>query len=153
MELKTIKHNPDVIEFRIKYSKVPLWVWVPLDFFFPTILFAAVVLLGVYSIFFWSLMITIIVLRIWVRKQVITEEFLIVMRGLGVQLGSVFVNGKSTQQFIEKKQIKNLIINEGIKSYKIVYYLAFMVEGKDKLVIPFQVCSVLVSNKITRVNN
>jgi len=137
MELKTKKHNPDVVEFRVRNTKNPFWGWVPLDVFFPTILLISLVLLGVGSILFWILVGLLIILRISMRNQVVMEEALTVMRGLGIQLETVYRSGKAVQHFIEKKQIKDVIINEGIKSYKIVCYICILVEGQDKMTIAF----------------
>jgi len=140
LELKTKRHNPDVVEFKVRYSNQPFWIWVPLDFFAPTILFISLILIGYQSMLFWALVSILIVIRIWLRRTIIVEETLTVIRGLGIQVGTKFKNGSSTQTFIEKKRVKNLIINEGVKSYQVIFYLAFLIEGDEKMTLAFPVC-------------
>ena len=42
-------------------------------------------------------------------------------------------------QFVDKQSLRAVILNEGIVLIKIVVYMAFIVEGEDKLVVPFMV--------------
>jgi hypothetical protein len=67
------------------------------------------------------------------------QETIIVIRELGVQLETRYHSGKQTHTFIDKQKIKSIIINEGIVCYDIVFYMAFIVEGKNKIVLAFQV--------------
>jgi hypothetical protein len=62
-----------------------------------------------------------------------------VLKELGVQLQTKTFSGKKTIVFIDKTKIKSIIINEGIHLYQVVYYLAFIVEGKEKMVLAYQV--------------
>ncbi len=61
------------------------------------------------------------------------------LKELGVQLQTKTFSGKKTIVFIDKTKIKSIIINEGIHLYQVVYYLAFIVEGKEKMVLAYQV--------------
>jgi hypothetical protein len=107
--------------------------------FAPTILFIAGVLLGARSWFFWSLIVVLGIARLSLRRHVVVQESLLVMRGVGVQLGTLYSNGRREQQLIQQAHIKNVIINEGIKSYKVMFYMAFLVEGVDHMLIAFPV--------------
>jgi hypothetical protein len=46
-------------------------------------------------------------------------------------------------QFVDLGSVRGVIINEGITHQRIVYYLAFIVEGRESLLIAFQVLSIL----------
>jgi len=61
-----------------------------------------------------------------------------VIRELGVQLETKYSSGKRSFLFIDKAHIKSIIINEGIKSYGFIFYMAFIVEGQDKMILAFQ---------------
>jgi len=65
------------------------------------------------------------------------EESLVVIRDLGVQLETKYLSGKKTHRFIEKQRIKSIIINEVIKSYNFIFYMAFVVEGNDRMILAF----------------
>lgn len=42
------------------------------------------------------------------------------------------------QQFLDKAKIKAILINEGITMHRVVFYLAFVVDGRDKMVVAFE---------------
>lgn len=44
----------------------------------------------------------------------------------------------SCEQFLDKAKIKAILINEGITMHRVVFYLAFVVEGRDKMVVAFE---------------
>lgn len=66
-------------------------------------------------------------------------ESLTVIQEFGVQIVTTRMNGLKRRIFIERDQIDSLIINEGISFPDVVTYLAFVVKGKEKLLLPFQV--------------
>lgn len=41
-------------------------------------------------------------------------------------------------QFLDKAKIKAILINEGITMHRVVFYLAFVVAGRDKMVVAFE---------------
>ena len=41
-------------------------------------------------------------------------------------------------QFLDKAKIKAILINEGITMHRVVFYLAFVVTGRDKMVVAFE---------------
>lgn len=74
-----------------------------------------------------------------VVKVVIKLESLTIIRELGVQIQTKYYSGKQTQLFIDKKRIKSVIINEGIKSFSVLFYMAFVVDKNKKMILAFQV--------------
>eukprot|EP01133_Synstelium_polycarpum_P013887 gene13887-16381_t len=60
------------------------------------------------------------------------------MRELGVQLRKKTILNKVTVKFIDKTKIQSIIINEGISKYHVSFYMAFIVEGKQKMVLAFE---------------
>ncbi len=66
-------------------------------------------------------------------------ESLLVVRGLGLQISSKLYSGKEKKVFIEKKKIESIIINEGVQAWSILYYMAILVKGKEKMILPFEV--------------
>lgn len=41
-------------------------------------------------------------------------------------------------KFLDRTKIRAVLINEGITMHRVVMYLAFVVQGRDKLVIAFE---------------
>lgn len=41
-------------------------------------------------------------------------------------------------KFLDKAKIKAILINEGITMHRVVFYLAFVVAGRDKMVVAFE---------------
>lgn len=41
-------------------------------------------------------------------------------------------------QFLDKAKIKAILINEGITMHRVVFYLAFVVEGRKQMVVAFE---------------
>jgi len=52
-----------------------------------------------------------------------------------VQVIKKYFNGKEKHQFIDKTKITAIIINEGIKSYDVLFYMAIIMEGHNKMVL------------------
>jgi hypothetical protein len=69
----------------------------------------------------------------------VVEESMLVMQDLGVQLTTRYRSGKETHTFIDKSKITSVIINEGITLYHTIYYMSFIVQEKDKMVLAFRV--------------
>ncbi|CBJ31445.1 glycosyltransferase [Ectocarpus siliculosus] len=68
----------------------------------------------------------------------VREEFLLVVRELGVQVTTKYVDGREKTTFLDKAKIKAILINEGITMHRVVFYLAFVVAGRDKMVVAFE---------------
>lgn len=43
------------------------------------------------------------------------------------------------KQFLDLQRVRAVLINEGITMHRVVYYLAFVVEGRDRLLVAFPV--------------
>eukprot|EP00904_Undaria_pinnatifida_P009414 jgi/Undpi1/5602/HiC_scaffold_2.g00878.m1 len=68
----------------------------------------------------------------------VQEESLLVVRELGVQVTTKYVDGREKSTFLDKAMIKAILINEGITMHRVVFYLAFVVTGRDKMVVAFE---------------
>eukprot|EP01101_Sappina_pedata_P003992 TRINITY_DN1633_c0_g1_i2.p3 TRINITY_DN1633_c0_g1~~TRINITY_DN1633_c0_g1_i2.p3 ORF type:complete len:128 (+),score=34.68 TRINITY_DN1633_c0_g1_i2:160-543(+) len=65
-------------------------------------------------------------------------ESLLVIPDIGVQVITKYYGGKSIHRFVDKTQIKSIVINEGIHSFRVIFYMAFIVKGQDKMIIAFE---------------
>ncbi|KAG0366637.1 GPI-GlcNAc transferase complex, PIG-H component-domain-containing protein [Gamsiella multidivaricata] len=79
-----------------------------------------------------------IVSRIVVKLFMVTEETILVIRDVGVQVKTVYLGGRSSSRFIDRSKISDIIINEAITMMHIRVYMAIIVEGEDKMVVVFQ---------------
>ncbi|KAF9187015.1 hypothetical protein BGZ49_004121, partial [Haplosporangium sp. Z 27] len=68
----------------------------------------------------------------------VTEETILVIRDVGVQVKTVYLGGRSSSRFIDRSKISDIIINEAITMLHIRVYMAIIVEGEDKMVVVFQ---------------
>ncbi|GAM28489.1 hypothetical protein SAMD00019534_116650, partial [Acytostelium subglobosum LB1] len=91
---------------------------------------------SIFKSFMFVMIIAIIAIRLCLKMFIIREESLTVIRELGIQLRKKYLL-KETVEFIEKSRISSIIINEGISRYRVVYYMAFIVEGKQKMILAF----------------
>ena len=74
----------------------------------------------------------------WLAKRLQTvEESVLCVQGLGLQLRSRTGSGVESYRFYERAKITNVLINEGFVLFEPRYYLAFAVEGLDRLVLAF----------------
>ena len=71
----------------------------------------------------------------------ITEESLLVIRGLGIQTStsSNTYLSKATTRFIPTTQIQDIVIHEAFKGFEVRFYLAVIVEGEKDVVVVFPV--------------
>ena len=91
--------------------------------------------------FSWPLTILLIwSLGSWLyMSATILEESIVVIRDLGVQIRRTYASGKHTAIFIEKARIQDLVMIEGIKSYCVIYYIAFILNDTTRMILPFEV--------------
>eukprot|EP01103_Thecamoeba_quadrilineata_P021552 TRINITY_DN993_c0_g1_i6.p1 TRINITY_DN993_c0_g1~~TRINITY_DN993_c0_g1_i6.p1 ORF type:complete len:104 (-),score=12.19 TRINITY_DN993_c0_g1_i6:191-502(-) len=68
----------------------------------------------------------------------IKKESLLVIPDMGVQVTTVHFSGKRNDLFIDKTKIQSIIINEGIQCFRVIFYMAFIVKGHDKMIIAFE---------------
>lgn len=73
-----------------------------------------------------------------------------VIRDLGVELETKYCSGKQRHVFLDKSKIKSIIINEGITWGRVVFYMAFIVEGRDRMVLAFEVNTTPLLQCLTR---
>ncbi|KAG0258541.1 hypothetical protein DFQ27_004601 [Actinomortierella ambigua] len=78
------------------------------------------------------------VYRIASKILMVTEETILVIRDVGVQVKTVYLGGRSVSRFIDRSRIADIIINEAITMMHIRVYMAIIVEGEDRMVVVFQ---------------
>ncbi|RIB27112.1 GPI-GlcNAc transferase complex, PIG-H component-domain-containing protein, partial [Gigaspora rosea] len=66
------------------------------------------------------------------------KESILSIRDIGIQVETVYINGRTVSRFIERSKISDIIINEGITMLQVKFYMAIIVEGQDKMVVVFQ---------------
>lgn len=71
----------------------------------------------------------------------ITEESLLVIRGLGIQTTSSPATylSKAATRFIPTTQVQDIVIHEAFKGFEVRFYLAALVEGEPNAVVVFPV--------------
>ncbi len=69
----------------------------------------------------------------------ICAESVLVMAGLGVQLRTLHYGNRERFVFLDKRRIADVIVNEAIvRQSDVITYLAFVIQGEDKLAIAFE---------------
>ncbi|PYH97368.1 phosphatidylinositol N-acetylglucosaminyltransferase [Aspergillus ellipticus CBS 707.79] len=68
-----------------------------------------------------------------------TEESLLVIRGLGIQMStsSQTYLSKASTRFIPTTQIQDIVIHEAFKGFEVRFYLAVIVAGESEVVVVF----------------
>ncbi|KAN0035675.1 hypothetical protein ACTA71_004959 [Dictyostelium dimigraforme] len=142
MEYSCIPINNDVREYKISRKDRSLITYFDLFLLFSficTILkhqFYAQSLFKSFSCYF---LFALILFRFYLKFFIVKEESLIVMREIGVQLKrKYFLRPSTVVEFIEKSKIEQIVINEGITKHNVIFYMAFIVEGKNKMVLAFE---------------
>ncbi|KAF9105614.1 hypothetical protein BGX27_009547 [Mortierella sp. AM989] len=107
------------------------------DFMLAPLCLSLVYTLGT-TITCYTVITLLIVFRIVVKLFMVTEETILVIRDVGVQVKTVFLGGRSSSRFIDRSKISDIIINEAITMMHIRVYMAIIVEGEDKMVVVFQ---------------
>ncbi|KAL1921208.1 uncharacterized protein VTP21DRAFT_10924 [Calcarisporiella thermophila] len=79
-----------------------------------------------------------LLLWLWSKCNTVTQESLLIIRDLGIQVRTVYADGRATSQFIDRAKLSDIIINEGITLWQVKFYMALMVEGHDRLVVVFE---------------
>eukprot|EP00744_Colponema_vietnamica_P019927 GILI01028241.1.p1 GENE.GILI01028241.1~~GILI01028241.1.p1 ORF type:complete len:178 (+),score=29.46 GILI01028241.1:40-573(+) len=72
------------------------------------------------------------------KMSMVKEESLLIIQELGVQIKRRYYSGKERHLFIDRTKIVDIIINEGFTMHSVIFYMAFIVQGKDKMVLPFE---------------
>jgi hypothetical protein len=67
----------------------------------------------------------------------VVQESVACVRGLGVQVTTVFDDGSREVCFIDAASVKGIVINEGMRTCKVRYYLAVVAAGRRSMVLLF----------------
>jgi hypothetical protein len=78
------------------------------------------------------------VCRVLWRLYSIKQESVYVIRDMGIQLNRRRFIGFQSCRFIEKSKISAVVINEGITCGDIIFYLAILIRGQNKMVLVFE---------------
>lgn len=75
------------------------------------------------------------------RANTLSEESLLVLRGLGIQTTSSSASYLSTSstRFIPTTSIQDILIHEAFKGFEVRFYLAIVVEHEQDVVVVFPV--------------
>lgn len=69
----------------------------------------------------------------------VSEESLLLIRGVGLQIRTTYKLFNRTQtQFIDRARITDILINEGITRSQVRYYLAIFVKDDGKMAVVFE---------------
>ncbi|KAL0075563.1 hypothetical protein J3Q64DRAFT_1853225 [Phycomyces blakesleeanus] len=70
---------------------------------------------------------------IWSKYKTIHHESLLVMRDIGIQVKTVYWGGSVVSKFISRRDIEDVVINEGINFWQIKSYIAILVKDQEKM--------------------
>jgi hypothetical protein len=66
-------------------------------------------------------------------------ESLVVMRDVGVQVNTQFMDGRQVTRFINQRQIKDILINEAlVRWFQCRFYLTIVLRDSDRTVVVFE---------------
>ncbi|CAG8614134.1 12986_t:CDS:2 [Gigaspora rosea] len=86
----------------------------------------------------YGICITLLIIWLWTKFNIVKQESILSIRDIGIQVETVYINGRTVSRFIERSKISDIIINEGITMLQVKFYMAIIVEGQDKMVVVFQ---------------
>ncbi|EGC37305.1 hypothetical protein DICPUDRAFT_77082 [Dictyostelium purpureum] len=138
MDYSCIPINNDVREYRVSRKSTSIFTffdWFLLFTFFCTIIKHQYYNQSLFKSFSTYFLILLILFRFYLKLFIVKEESLIVMRELGVQLRRKYILRPERVEFIEKNKIEQIVINEGIAKHNVIFYMAFIVEGKNKAMV------------------
>ncbi|CAE8686489.1 unnamed protein product, partial [Polarella glacialis] len=78
------------------------------------------------------------ILRMAYKSRQVVEESVVAMRGLGLELRTRTRGGRTTTDFVEASQIKDIVIAEGLTMFDAFYYLSVEVQNSQRTRLPFQ---------------
>lgn len=132
MEYQDLDLGEDIREFRVVAPPARL----------SPVLDGGLVLLMLLGVYVSTLALSVVALVVLVARVYsvlfrVKQESLLVMRDLGVQLRTVYNSGRVVRTFIDRENILDIIINEGITGCRILYYLAVVVKGEKRMSVVF----------------
>ncbi len=74
---------------------------------------------------------------LWWSLTTITQESITVLHGVGVVLQTQRRLARSASVYIELDKVRSVIINEGLTTTDVQYYLAFIILGSDTMAVAF----------------
>ncbi|RGB40912.1 GPI-GlcNAc transferase complex, PIG-H component-domain-containing protein [Rhizophagus diaphanus] len=86
----------------------------------------------------YSISIAMIIIWIWLKLNIVKEESILSIRDVGIQVKTIYMNGRSVSRFIDKSKISDIIINEGITMLQVKFYMTIIVDGQDRMVVVFE---------------
>ena len=73
------------------------------------------------------------------KNAAVLAESLLVVRDLGLQIRTRFALGAQRSRFVDRAHLADIILNEGITYQSVIFYLAVVVQGEDRLLVVFNV--------------
>ncbi|TMW62172.1 hypothetical protein Poli38472_009665 [Pythium oligandrum] len=73
-----------------------------------------------------------------ISGSAIVQESVLVTPSLGVQLAKRRRNGTTAVRFVDRSEIRAVVVNEAIVFNDVVYYIALMTEKDDNMVLVFE---------------
>ncbi|RUS25869.1 hypothetical protein BC938DRAFT_471534 [Jimgerdemannia flammicorona] len=107
------------------------------DLFYLLVVVATAAVLG-NSDWTWVMCGVIIVYWVWSKCNIVKEESILSIRDVGVQVKTVYTGGRVVSRFIDRSDICDIVINEGITMLQVKFYLAIIVEAQDRMVVVFE---------------
>jgi len=86
----------------------------------------------------WLWLALFLALYVRYKLRLVSEESLLVIRDLGVQVQTVYCTGVTEQRFIDRAHIADVVINEGIRMQQVVYYLTVILHGQTTMQVVFE---------------
>ncbi|XP_064602082.1 phosphatidylinositol N-acetylglucosaminyltransferase subunit H-like [Liolophura sinensis] len=76
----------------------------------------------------WSAWVPVVLLLVlvWKLTLTVTEESILVLRSCGLQVKTTYLIGRSATQFVDMAQVKDIVINEGIRMHQVICYLSVL---------------------------
>lgn len=71
------------------------------------------------------------------KASTITEESMMIMQDLGIQLTTTTLMGTKRHTFIDRGRITDVVINEGITMCRVIYYMGFIVDDKQSIILAY----------------
>lgn len=81
-----------------------------------------------------------------------SQESLLVVRDLGVQIKTTYPFKRTCCRFIDKSKIGQIIINEGITAFQVKFYLAVLISGEDHMEVVYKANITIISIYKNNVN-
>ena len=106
------------------------------------ILFLSVIFSGLFQLSFVTtitiLLPGLFLLALRIRYGPVESESLMTVEEIGIQLSTVYFDGRTESKFVDIDTIESIVINEGITLCRVVFYMAFIVKFDDKMTLAFE---------------